>query len=84
LGGIFYFRGKQDCASASSKDRATFSGKFSNRVVKTFFLQKLKLRRALAARKDESVTVFEIRNCAHFQGFSAEARSIAACASKSP
>ncbi len=73
LRGIFYFRGEQDCAGAGAKDGPTVGGELANGVRKAFSLEKLKLRCALAAGKNQTIAVFKVDDGAHLNGIGVEA-----------
>ena len=70
--GIFDFGGEQDCAGASAENGAAGVCEIADRVVKAFFLEKLELRCAFAARKDEAIALFEVGDGADFESVRAE------------
>jgi len=69
---IFYFGGEQDRPGASAENGAAGICEIANRVVEAFFLEKLKLCSAFAARKDEAVALFEVGDSADFERLRAE------------
>ena len=69
---IFDFGGEQDCSGAGAEDGTAGVCEVSNGVVEAFFLEKLELRCAFTARKDEAVALFEIGDGADFERVGAE------------
>ena len=69
---IFDFGSEQDCAGAGAENRAAGVGEIADSVVETFFLEKLKLRGAFTARKDEAIALFEVDDGADFERLRAE------------
>src|SRR6266403_3235007 len=65
LGGIFYFGGQQNRASARAENSFVFGGKFLDRFVQAFFLQELQLRGAFATRQNQAIAIREIFGGAH-------------------
>src|SRR6202035_3841597 len=62
-----------DCTRARAEDGLVRRGKFSKRLVQSLFLQELQLRRALAARQDQPVAIFEILWRADFHALDTQA-----------
>lgn len=67
LRGMFDFGGKQDGAGAGAENGAAAAREITDRVVEAFFLEKLELRGAFTARKDEAVALFEVGDGADFE-----------------
>jgi hypothetical protein len=72
LGGIFDFGGEKNCASTCTENGAAGVCEIANCVVEAFFLEELKLRGAFAARKDETIALFEVGDSANFERFRGE------------
>lgn len=70
--GVFDFGGKQDCAGAGAENGAASVREIADPVVEAFFLEKLELRGAFTARKDEAVALFEVGDGADFDRLRAE------------
>src|SRR5260370_19513690 len=72
--GFFNFRCEQYRSGALSEDRSTLLTEFLDRIRQSLFLQELQLRRALAARQNQTVTTFELIRSGHLCRIRAQPR----------
>ena len=70
--GIFHLICEKNGAGASPEDRSALLGEFENGIVEPFFFEKLELRGAFAARKNEATATIEVSNIADFDRLRAE------------
>ena len=69
---IFYSEASRIAPAQVPKTGAVSAANLRDRFVEAFFLQKLELRGAFAAGKDQAVAAFEVGGCADFHGVDAE------------
>ncbi len=71
---VLHFGSEQDSSCARPEDHSTLLREFPDRVRQALFPQELQLRRALAARQNQTVAAIEMSGSAHFRRFRPQPR----------